>query len=63
MIVPTYSESDEILIETLDCLVKQTLPASRIAVVLAFEERDAAGAGARRAPQPALRPSASASGW
>jgi hypothetical protein len=39
-IVPTYGESDEILIETLDCLVKQTLPASRVAVVLAFEERD-----------------------
>jgi hypothetical protein len=40
VIVPTYRESDEILVETLDCLLNQTLPAQRIAVVLAFEERD-----------------------
>ncbi|MDQ6674807.1 MAG: glycosyltransferase family 2 protein [Chloroflexota bacterium] len=43
VLVPTYTESDEILTATLECLVKQTVPASRIAVVLAFEERDAQG--------------------
>src|SRR5438067_1575300 len=37
VIVPTYLESDEILIETLRCLAKQTLPRERIGVVLAFE--------------------------
>jgi hypothetical protein len=41
VIVPTYTESDEILSETLECLARQTLPPERIAVVLAFEERDA----------------------
>jgi hypothetical protein len=40
VLVPTYTESDEILSETLDCLARQTVPAERIAVVLAFEERD-----------------------
>src|SRR5437870_242221 len=39
--VPTYREGDEILSETLECLVRQTAPTERIAVVLAFEERDA----------------------
>jgi hypothetical protein len=41
VIVPTYKEGDEILSETLDCIARQTVPAERIAVVLAFEERDA----------------------
>ena len=41
VIVPTYGESDEILSETLGCLVRQTAPAERISVVMAFEERDA----------------------
>ena len=41
VLVPTYRESDEILSETLECLARQTAPAERIAVVLAFEERDA----------------------
>jgi hypothetical protein len=40
VIVPTYKESDEILGATLECLVRQTLDPGRIAVVLAFEERD-----------------------
>jgi cellulose synthase/poly-beta-1,6-N-acetylglucosamine synthase-like glycosyltransferase len=40
VVVPTYNESEEILSETLDGLVRQTLPSERIAVVLAFEERD-----------------------
>jgi Glycosyl transferase family group 2 len=40
VIVPTYRESDAVLSETLDCLTAQTLPLERIAVVLAFEERD-----------------------
>src|SRR5438874_3500141 len=40
VIVPTYKESDEILGETLECLARQTTPPERIAVVMAFEERD-----------------------
>jgi cellulose synthase/poly-beta-1,6-N-acetylglucosamine synthase-like glycosyltransferase len=40
VIVPTYREGDEILTETLECLARQTAPTERIAVVLAFEERD-----------------------
>src|SRR5437868_8549089 len=40
VIVPTYRESDEILVETLECITRQTAPAERISVVLAFEERD-----------------------
>ncbi|HLZ31339.1 MAG TPA: hypothetical protein VKV73_28820 [Chloroflexota bacterium] len=43
VLVPTYTESDEILSATLECLARQTLPASRIAVVLAFEQRDSMG--------------------
>jgi cellulose synthase/poly-beta-1,6-N-acetylglucosamine synthase-like glycosyltransferase len=42
VVVPTYKESEQILAETLDCLARQTLPRERIAVVVAFEERDAA---------------------
>ena len=38
---PDLHESDEILTATLECLARQTLPSDRIAVVLAFEERDA----------------------
>ena len=51
VIVPTYRESDEILAETLHCLVARRLPLERIAVVLAFEERDPDAAGTRRAPE------------
>ena len=40
VLVPTYRESEEILAETLACLVAQTLPNERIAIALAFEERD-----------------------
>ena len=40
VLVPTYRESDTILIETLECIRRQTTPADRIAVVLAFEQRD-----------------------
>ena len=40
VIVPTYRESDGVLSETLDCLARQSLPTDRVAVVLAFEERD-----------------------
>jgi cellulose synthase/poly-beta-1,6-N-acetylglucosamine synthase-like glycosyltransferase len=40
VMVPTYKESDAILIDTLSCLARQTTPAERIAVVLAFEARD-----------------------
>ncbi|HET6316016.1 MAG TPA: glycosyltransferase family 2 protein, partial [Chloroflexota bacterium] len=40
VIVPTYRESDAVLAETLECLARQTLPLERVAVVLAFEERD-----------------------
>lgn len=40
VLVPTFKESDAILRETLDRLVRQTVPADRISVVLAFEERD-----------------------
>jgi Glycosyl transferase family group 2 len=43
VLVPTYRESDAILSATLECLARQTVPSSRIAVVLAFEERDAQG--------------------
>ena len=48
VIVPTYKEDDAILAETLDFLVRQDFPRERIAVVLAFEARDA-GAPARAA--------------
>ncbi|HEY3058356.1 MAG TPA: glycosyltransferase family 2 protein [Chloroflexota bacterium] len=41
VIVPTYKENDAILAQTLDCLVRQSVPRERIAVALAFEERDA----------------------
>ncbi|HEY0580561.1 MAG TPA: glycosyltransferase family 2 protein [Chloroflexota bacterium] len=41
VIVPTFKESDAVLSETLDCLLRQTVPWDRIAVVLAFEQRDA----------------------
>jgi hypothetical protein len=40
VIVPTYRESDEILIETLECIANQTAPSEKIAVALAFEGRD-----------------------
>ena len=40
VIVPTYGESEEILADTLHCLTQQDWPLDRIAVVLAFEERD-----------------------
>jgi len=40
VIVPTYRESDAILIETIECIRRQTVVPERIAVVLAFEERD-----------------------
>ena len=40
VLVPTYLESDDILADTLQCLARQTLPRERIAVVLAFEQRD-----------------------
>ncbi|TME41835.1 MAG: glycosyltransferase family 2 protein [Chloroflexi bacterium] len=40
VIVPTFKESDEILSETLTCLARQTAPAERITVVMAFEDRD-----------------------
>jgi cellulose synthase/poly-beta-1,6-N-acetylglucosamine synthase-like glycosyltransferase len=43
VMVPTYKEGDEILTETLECIVRQTAPAEQIAVVLAFEERDPQG--------------------
>jgi hypothetical protein len=44
ILVPTYKESDDILAETLACLAAQTTPREQIAVVLAFEERDAQAA-------------------
>jgi cellulose synthase/poly-beta-1,6-N-acetylglucosamine synthase-like glycosyltransferase len=40
VLVPTYRESDEILVDTLECIANQTAPAEKIAVVLAFEARD-----------------------
>ena len=40
VIVPTFKESDEVLSETLTCLARQTAPAARITVVMAFEDRD-----------------------
>src|SRR5581483_1601934 len=49
VIVPTYREADAVLAETLDCLTAQTVPVERIAVVLAFKERDS------EAPQRAER--------
>lgn len=55
VIVPTYLESDEVLIETLQCLASQTLPRQRIGVVLAFEERDPPRSRTRGTPQPAFR--------
>jgi cellulose synthase/poly-beta-1,6-N-acetylglucosamine synthase-like glycosyltransferase len=41
VIIPTFREGDAVLAETLESLARQTVPAERIAVVLAFEERDA----------------------
>jgi hypothetical protein len=40
VLLPTYREDDAVLAETLDCIVRQTVPAERITVVLAFEARD-----------------------
>ncbi len=40
IIVPTYRESDQVLIDTLECIERQTVPLERICVVLAFEARD-----------------------
>src|SRR5438309_6578779 len=40
VIVPTYGESDEIVADTLHHLTLQDVPLERVAVVLAFEERD-----------------------
>jgi len=40
VLVPTYRESDEILSETLECIANQTTGAEKVAVALAFEERD-----------------------
>src|SRR5690348_1689591 len=40
VLIPTYREGDEILTDTLECIANQTTPADKIAVVLAFEERD-----------------------
>ncbi|MBV9543662.1 MAG: glycosyltransferase family 2 protein [Chloroflexi bacterium] len=40
VIIPTYKESEELLAETLECLAQQTIGLERIAVVLAFEQRD-----------------------
>jgi hypothetical protein len=48
VVIPTYKEDDRILADTLDYLVAQEFPRERIAVVLAFEARDA-GAGSRAA--------------
>jgi hypothetical protein len=48
VVIPTYKEPDAILAETLDHLVRQDFPSKRIAVVLAFEARDA-GSGPRAA--------------
>lgn len=39
-IIPTYGESNEILADTLHHLASQDFPLDRVAVVLAFEERD-----------------------
>ena len=49
VIVPTYGESEEILADTLDYLALPDVPLERVAVVLAFEERDPDGAA--RAPR------------
>jgi len=40
VIVPTYKESEEVLIDTLGCLANQTVASQELTVVLAFEERD-----------------------
>jgi cellulose synthase/poly-beta-1,6-N-acetylglucosamine synthase-like glycosyltransferase len=48
VVIPTYKEDDAVLIETLDYLVNQDFPRERIAVLLAFEARDA-GSGPRAA--------------
>src|SRR4051812_21828790 len=48
VVIPPYKEDDATLAETLDYLVRQDFPRERIAVVLAFEQRDA-GAGPRAA--------------
>src|SRR5215471_16309573 len=42
VLVPTYREGDEVLAATLECIRHQSVPTERIAVVLAFEERDLA---------------------
>ncbi len=49
VLVPTYKESDEILIDTLECIARQTVSPEQIAVVLAFEQRD------QQAPARAVR--------
>jgi cellulose synthase/poly-beta-1,6-N-acetylglucosamine synthase-like glycosyltransferase len=46
VVIPTYKENDAVLAETLDYLVQQDFPRERVAVVLAFEARDA-GSGPR----------------
>ena len=40
VLIPTYGESEEILADTLHHLAVQEVPLDRVAVVLAFEERD-----------------------
>lgn len=40
VIIPTCGESEDILVDTLHHLALQTVPLDRVAVVLAFEERD-----------------------
>lgn len=40
IMLPTYGESEEILADTLDHLARQDVPLDRVAVVMAFEERD-----------------------
>ncbi len=40
VLLPTYREGEEVLAETLGRLAEQTTPLERVAVVLAFEERD-----------------------
>lgn len=45
IMLPTYREGDEILADTLQHLARQDVPLDRVAVVMAFEERD------REAPQ------------
>jgi hypothetical protein len=52
VLIPTYQENEEILADTLHHLAMQDVPLNRVAVVLAFEERDpAAPARARHLQQ------------